>query len=369
MNYINIHVLTESVGLQVFDRWYAYRQSQNAEDGYRSDVEITFGEPTKNCVNVAYAYMPEEWVNPHDYDLILYENCSEGLEVATEEIRGGIIQGAAYFLSGAYTSTRQRFHGDIIPWSLCHGLFLDRHTRGFYPGFYDRTRRLPRSRHAMWYINGQRRTWRQFALETIKNKVPDLIVRDTISQEIWPTELSLFESNEDTKFRLYLDDGDMPLEQIDYYSSALPMGINQKFGTISRGWFVMPEYYNYYCTVFPESTWMNSEIQPNEKFFKCCLARSIPFPLGGADTHALYNFYGFETAWNLLPAELREFDSVLDHITRYRKIAEAIEWLDKNPDIFVSVHADQIREKNYTRLFEPSFDITTMEALDRIFRL
>ena len=369
MNYINIHVLKESVGLQVFDRWYAYRHRQRADSGYQSNIEITFGEPAKNCINVAYAYMPDSWVNPHDYDIIIYENCSEGLEVATEEIRGGVIQPMGYFLCGAYTSVKQRFHSDIIPWSLCHGLFLDRHVRPFYPGFYDRERRIMTNRKPLWYINGQRRTWRQLLLETILQRVPDLKVHDSISQDVWVTGKSFFESDEDTKFRLYLDDGLGIDQTTDYYSSAIPIGINQKFGTIARGWFVMPEYYEYHCTVYPESTWMNNEIQPNEKFFKCCLARSIPFPVGGAETHALYSYYGFKTAWHLLPDDLQDFDFDLDHISRYRTIARAVEWFVNNPDVFQSTPAQHIREQNYARLFEPSFDLTTMETLDRIFKL
>lgn len=366
MKNFNIDVITESVGLQVFDRWYAYRQSLNKNNNYQSDVSITYGKSRSDAINIAYSYMPEDWVNPHDYDFIFYENCSEGLEVATEEIRGGIIQGSAYFLCGAYTTNSHRFNDSIIPWSLCHGLFLDRHLRCFNPGFYDRTEQIKQNKKTIWFINGQQRSWRQLILSEIQKILPNLKVQSSISQEVWPTEQSFFESDDDTKLRLYLDDGYEPQETIDYYSSAIPIGIDQKFGTIARGWFVMPEYYEYHCTVFPESTWMNDEIQPNEKFFKCCLAKTIPFPIGGASVNQLYNYFGFETAWNLLPESLQTFDSQLDHIKRYKKVAQAISWLYTHPDVFQSEQAKQIQMKNYTRLFEPSFDLQTMRVLDKV---
>lgn len=367
MKHFNIDVLRESVGLQVFDRYYAYRQSCNADNNYQSDIKITFGKPRDHVTNIAYCYMPTDWVNPYDYDFIFYENCSEGLEVSTDEIRSGIIAGSSYFLCGAYTTQSHRFNNSIIPWSLCHGLFLDRHNRCFYPGFYDRDNaKTDHSRKPIWFINGQQRTWRKMVLDEIQLCVPKLTVYNAISDEVWPTEQSLFESDDDTKLRLYLDDGHKPTTPTDYYSSAMSIGIDQKFGTIARGWFVMPEYYEYHCTVFPESTWLNDEIQPNEKFFKCCLAKTIPFPIGGASVNRLYNQFGFETAWNLLPESLQTFDSQLDHIKRYKQIALAVAWLYANPDVFFTEAAEQIKQKNYTRLFEPSFDLQTMRILDTI---
>lgn len=366
MKRIQVDIIKDSVGTQVFDRYYAWRQSQNRHDNYHSDVRIEFGKPRSGCINVAYAYMPDDWVNPHDYDFIFYENCSEGLEVATEEIRGGVIQPMGYFLCGAYTSAKQRFHGDIIPWSLCHSLFVDRHVRPFNPGFYDRTTAVPRTKN-LWYINGQRRAHRQLLLEKVLSLTPHLEVHDSINKEVWPLDQSFFESDEDTKLRLYVHSDYTPNETLDYYSSAVPIGINQKFGTIAKGWFVMPQYYEHRCTIYPESGWLNHQIQPNEKFFKCCLAGTIPFPIGGAETNLLYNQFGFKTAWNLLPSEHTDFDQCLDHIERYQQIAKAVAWLDQNPEVFESDQAQQIVDQNYTRLFEPSFDLITMQHLDRLF--
>ena len=369
LNHLNITVHSKSVGLQVFDKYYAYRQSCNAHRNYQSDVTVTFGNPINGACNLLYAYMPADPVDTTNHDLVFYENCSEGLEVATQQIYHSIQSDPSqYLLCGAYLDKNHRDYNKIVPWSLCHALFIDRYTRGFYPAYFDRAQHKVYQRDPIWYINGQRRAWRHQALQEIVKTVPRLPVRDSISQQVWPVEQCFFETSEDTQARLQLNsDITTPEETLTYYADAVPIGIDQKFGTIAPGWFVLPEYYQYYCTVFPESNWINNQIQPNEKFFKCCVAETIPMPVGGAHINRLYQQLGYQTAWNLLPAELQQYDQELDHLKRYSIIADAVQWLANNPGVFRTRAASRIRHNNKLNVFESTVDLNTMHRLDEIF--
>ena len=65
----------------------------------------------------------------------------------------------------------------------------------------------------------------------------------------------------------------------------------------------------------------------------CFISGSITMPVAGSIVNFLYNSVGFYTAWNLLPAELQEFDSESDHQRRYKGLVEAIDWLWNNRDV------------------------------------
>ena len=99
---------------------------------------------------------------------------------------------------------------------------------------------------------------------------------------------------------------------------------------------MLPEYFENSCIIYPETTWQNNELTITEKTLKCCFAGSLPFPVGGSNINIMLNDMGFYTAWNLLPRKLREFDSILDHNIRYKKMVDAIKWLIDNPYVFQS---------------------------------
>jgi hypothetical protein len=71
MKKIRIHKFSNSIGLQLFDRYYAYRQAVNAAHKYQSDVIIEYGPPTSDAVNIAFSSMPKrKFCNFDDYDLV-----------------------------------------------------------------------------------------------------------------------------------------------------------------------------------------------------------------------------------------------------------------------------------------------------------
>jgi hypothetical protein len=177
------------------------------------------------------------------------------------------------------------------------------------------TNRAVDAKHDMIFINGQNRPHRQFMINLLRSTVGSAV---TVRQNtyIGTTELkeSFFETHEDTKFRHYvnancstLDTVDQETDLIDHYS--VNVGIDQKFGQISPAHFVIDEYYHHHCVIFPESTWLNDEVCITEKLQKCVVARTIPWPIAGANTDVLYKQLGYQTAWNLLPDQLQSYNS------------------------------------------------------------
>jgi hypothetical protein len=116
-------------------------------------------------------------------------------------------------------------------------------------------------------------------------------------------------------------------------------GIDGKFGQWPPGYMLMPLYFEHSCVIFPESTWQNDELAITEKILKCFFAGAIPWPIGGSNLNHLYNHAGFQTAWNLLPAEHQAFDAERNHFRRYHAVVDAIKWLEKNPEVMYTEQA------------------------------
>ena len=140
---------------------------------------------------------------------------------------------------------------------------------------------------------------------------------------------------------------DNSIPEPDHYYDLCPtIGIDGKFGKIAPGYFIMPEYFEYACVIFPESTWQNNELAITEKALKCFYTGSLPFPIGGANVNQLYNDIGFYTAWNLLPDNLKQFDQITDHVTRYQQAVVAVDWLNSNYAVFKSDQARSLINQN-----------------------
>ena len=100
-----------------------------------------------------------------------------------------------------------------------------------------------------------------------------------------------------------------------------------------------------------------------EKIFKCCIARSFPLPISGAFVNQMYRDLGIYTAWNLLPDELKIYDSMLDHQTRSDQMAQAVAWLNDHPDIYQSQQAQKYLDLNYLNFFTKKFSLETTTKL------
>ena len=360
---------TGHVGLQVFDRYYAYKQSQNRLT-YQPDIIIKFGPPESDALNIAFASMPEaKFCNLDDYDFVFVENAGEPLETVTPYIVEALKSDNVYFICGAFVTTDHPLADKIIPYNHNIRFFHDCATRGFYPQYYQRAQQTYTPVKDMLYINGVNRTCRNYFMNLLdQNNLAD--IRSSLSTQLRETMYCFFEDSYDQKFREFLNNLYLSGEVSDYkyYDNSIKVGIDQKFGEVPPGYFLLDEYYQYHCIIFPESSWINNQHFATEKIYKCFVSGAIPFPIGGAKTHQLYNNYGYQTAWNLLPKDLQKFDDELDHCIRYEQIIQAIEWVKVNPNVFTSDKANQLRQQNQINFYKNTIDMITVQRLDSVLR-
>ena len=202
-------------------------------------------------------------------------------------------------------------------------------------------------------------------MSRLSKHIPDLTVKSAISNVIHETNDCFFESNEDRKFREWLNDH-YPITRnarTSYYDDSISCGIDNKMGNIPPGYFMLDEYYNHNCVIFPESSWINHEFCITEKIIKCFYARTFPLPVAGSHVNQLYKNLGFYTAWNLLPDDLQKYDSIDDHILRYEQICIAIKYFNNNPEVFETEQAKRYIDLNQINMLTYKFNLITATKL------
>ena len=375
---INITTRATSPGTQIFDILYAYRQSLNNQQGlaskYSSDWLITIGEvDTTADLNILFDHMPDTSTDLDSYDLVFLCNNGEPLRVATPCIAELVKLDKVYLVANSYLDQSHPLFNKVIWFTHNFNTCKDYWTRYFYP---QRFENLQRSKHArlgnIIAINGLNRANRHHFFKMLKEQCPELPMICNIGETVTKLLDSQWESVEDQQFRDSVNNhyvNKIPsARQVsdNYYSNIITVGINNKFGDIPPGYFIMPAYFEYACVVFPETTWQNNDLAITEKALKCFYARSLPFPIGGARTNQLYNELEFFTAWNLLPEELKQFDNVLDHNQRYHLAAQAVDWLYKNPQVFQSDLAKTMVEHNRNNFIDGKYDLIVAQSLEKI---
>jgi hypothetical protein len=371
---INITVKTDSVGMQIFDAWYAFLQSLNS-DNYCAPLEITIDAPYQvGDLNILYDNMPVNFLaqNLTKYDFIFFCNSVEPLEVATKTMVDLLDQNNVYLLTNSYlTESHPLFHKVIwFPINLI--MCRDYWTRHFYPQYYENIKnRSINRKEELIAINGSVRTNRHYFFTLLQQHVPDIPQWSRISTVVHKLNDAHWESTEDTQFRNWVNERyqDTSIPQPDhYYDSSVTIGIDGRFGQVVPGYFVMPEYFEYSCVIFPESTWQNNELAMTEKALKCFYAGSLPFPIAGANVNQLYNKIGFYTAWNLLPKDMQMFDSILDHKIRYQQAAKAIQWLKNNAEVFGGPLFKEMTDANKIKFLTCDCDHIAISNFDQLLQ-
>ena len=180
----------------------------------------------------------------------------------------------------------------------------------------------------------------------------------------------MFESPQDSLFRDQVNDLYEEVivrnQETDYYIKMIQCGIDQKFGSWPLGYDILPEYFEYGCVIFPESTWTNDEVAITEKILKCCFAGSLPWPVGGSNINKMYKDLGFYTAWNLLPEEHQKFDQEKDHMLRYQGLAAATAWLSANKEVLVDDRAKGMLQSNLINMLTCSLDVQAVQKFDKL---
>lgn len=356
---INIDHVGESVLLHVFDFVQAYRQSRNAS--YQSDWTFTFND-TSSRADVKILFLeifdvvPE--VDLDHYDIIMLSNHSEPLHVFDSKFVTLLQHDKTYIMANAYLDSDHVLH-DRVLWTPLPVFLIctDYWSRPYYPQLYGHhAAQTSKRSHTITMINGQNRAYRKYFLDQLISHAPQVNFVNNFSS-IGRLKTAQWETDEDRDFREYVNalyEGQYVRNSAtknQYLEQSVEVGIGGKFGSVHPGFFILPQYYQSACVIFPESGWQNDELNMTEKAAKCWLAGSVPWPIGGRNIHRLYNSLGFGTAWNLLPDDLRIFDQEKNHSTRYQLIVQAVKWLCDNPQVFDSAACQELVRRNRDLFF------------------
>jgi hypothetical protein len=378
MKQINVQVDSDDIGIQIFDALHAYRQSLNNSNcgggfaSYTSDWDIRFTSYDDTAdLNILYMGMPPSGINKDSivmFDIVLLGNAAEPITATSDGINELLYSMPnVHLVCNSYIDRMHMLHGKIIHFPFVLMNHRDHFCRQWYPQLYEINAYKKIIRNpSMCAISGENRTWRHHFFKSLDYRI---YRAGCFSNAITATNHSFFETDDDTIFRNAI--GNMYRDEItvwgegdstnNYYDDSVSVGINGKFGRIPPGYFFMPEYFAHSCIVYAESTWQNNELVITEKTIKCLMAGSIPFPVGGVNTHKLCNELGIYTAYNLLPAALQRFDDEINHWKRYQQMHYAIEWLLINKSIFKSDRFDELVTINKDNLLSCSIDITAIK--------
>jgi hypothetical protein len=366
---INITTKRCSIGIQLFDALYGFIQSLDKLN-YLPPVDIKVDAPYSSAdLNILCDFMPVDCTEQEltKYDLIFFCNGGEPLTGSTETMGKLINQENVYLITNSYLTELHPLRHKVV-W-FPHNIMTcrDYWTRHFYPQYYENIEnRSINRKFELIAINGSVRSNRYYFFNLLQTQIPSVLQLSRIGTTVHKLNDSQWESAEDTKFRDWINGQyrDNSIQEPDqYYNKRVKFGIDEKFGDITPGYFVMPEYFEYACVVFPEATWQNDELAITEKAIKCFYAGSLPFPIGGANINRLYNDIGFYTAWNLLPDELKLFDQNTDHTSRYQQAVDAVGWLDANRSVFESQQFEYMANQNRANFLTCDCDYVSVSRL------
>lgn len=376
MIHINFNVQEYTTGFQLIDALYAFYQSQS-ESGtvpYRFSTTTSY-DPAADF-NVLCLYMPDQTYDGLDrYDMILVNNSCEPLLVSTPTMHEWILtKSNCYFISNSFLSTDHRYFDKVIWWPDNVMEVGNLWTQHFYPTLYQNLSRVNSEKTSdIIYINGRNDAWRNHVISLLEEHDSSIKIRSGLGHNIYKVNDSQFESSEDQDFRDWVNEKyDSTVEKENftenYYNKSTEAGIDGKFGSIPPGYFILDEYFIYRCVIFPESTWQNSEVAITEKTLKCFYAKSIPWPVGGANINKLYNDIGFFTAWNLLPDHMQQWDSIESHRERHLQMVQAMIWLEQNTHVLRSDEAKQMVNSNFEKFLLCQTDLTSVERFSKLIQ-
>ena len=373
---ILIRTLSQGIGLHLIDAWNAYVQHLN---NYSNDIEYILKDISDNTkfddcdLSILFDYMGNrittDMIKAHD--IVLICNGGEPVLVGSPLMKELLTHENVFLIANAYLTQDHELKNKVIWFPHNIQTCRDYWTQHFYPQYFDlQSWKTNKKINSLFYINGANRPHRQLFIDYLQKLNLDIKVQNSFTSHISKLYDSQWESDEDTKFRDWVNEQYNTIQHeqyVDsYYVNSHTIGIHNKFGKIPPGYFHLPLYFENFCVIFPETSWQNNELCITEKSLKCFYAETLPMPVGGAKLNQLYNDVGFSTAWNLLPHEFQQFDSILDHQLRYFKLSQAVEWLYTNPQVFVSEQYTKMIEKNKINFLTSGCNYRSVINFDRI---
>jgi len=369
MSNVNVVILKEDIGIQMFDGLYAYLKSKN------TNIKLVITEsfdPTAD-VNIFYTSMPAERVDVDKFDIVLLSNAGEATNIATDVIRDQLSNKNTYLITNAFLDKSHKLYNKVLCWPDAFTQTKNYWCLPFYNFYFENNiNKTECSRkNTVAQIQGANRTVRHNFFKSLKD-MKSINNIGKLDNTLINTTPGYFESNEDEKFRKELEKLHPEVydtfnnEDYVYYEEVECHGIDGQFGRIPPGYKVLKEYFETSCVVYPETSWKNSELAITEKGLKCFYAECLPFPIGGAYTNKIYNDLGFYTAYNLLPETLQKFDSELDHFKRHSMALKGLRYLCNNLDIFGSKEFKQYTTSNKINFHTKSVEFNGIEKLHEV---
>lgn len=379
---ILISNLSKGVGHQILDGWHAYQQHLQRDNNYVLDTNYQLADNTSEFnktdynISILLCYFKQakqiDQKLLNQFDLILICNGGEPLSVGHPEVKELVENNChVYVIANSLLTPDHKMYDKTI-WFPSDVLNCQTYwTKYFYPQYFDLYYLDKLQQDKMFYfINGENRANRQFFMNICNELNLNLPTKNVWSKTVVEVADSQWESTQDTEFKNFVN-GLYTVVLIEnsnniYYNSSINVGIDNAFGKIAPGYFPLPLYFETYCVIFPESGWQNNELNITEKSLKCFYAGSLPFPIAGANVNQLYNQVGFYTAWNLLPKDMQKFDTILDHVTRYREIAKSIQWLKNNPEVFTSSLFKEMTNSNKIKFLTCDCNYIAIDKFDQL---
>lgn len=372
----------QGIGHQILDAWHAYQQHKNSASNYVFNAQYQETQqicgPDSDDYDLSILLLSVKQQNKFpehllaSYDLILMCNGGETLQVGSPTVKDWLSRYSnTYLISNSYLAQGHAMSDKNIWFPHNIQTCRDYWTRHFYPQYFENREygQLPRKK-VLEFINGQTRANRKYFIDLLLQANADIPIRNSLGTRVVEVADSQWESPQDTAFKTYANNlYTTVLDQANdysYYDNTPTIGINNQFGLVLPGYFVLPLYFETWCVVFPEAGWQNNELNVTEKAIKCFYAGSLPFPIGGANINKLYNEIGFSTAWNLLPPDLQKFDSEVDHALRYQGMVSCVSWLADNAQVFESALAQDMITKNKINFLTCDADYRAIVKFDTV---
>jgi len=384
MNPLNVYTVSGYTGIhgtQIWEYFYSYKQSQSYPNSPSIDIdfiELELQNLTKlptNALNILQLGMPSlyssnilEEIEHLEFDLILLDNMFENLGVASDELLTQVRKRKnTFMIVGSFVHPEHHLYDKCITlsedWLTCRELYTNPKVFVSYDIVNSNTK--PNN---LLYIGGELRTYRKFIIDLMHtNSIP--VMQNT--HNIVSTKNTILGSQDDQEFadvcnELYnvisVHEDNKFYNEIGIGLPCRPFGKGQT--TIS--YLLMPEYNTYKCILYSEASFINNEVFPTEKTWKCVISNAHWIMFAGRNAYKLMADFGIHSILELTPGGI-DFDNIINHADRFKKQIESVKYLDEHPEIFDTDEASEILELNYNEFLTGNkFMMPLMNKLNKI---
>jgi hypothetical protein len=365
---INISTLDgDSYPLHIWDYYYSLKQYLSFPNNPTIDIQIEKIDNFERKGDITILHMRN-----HDdksialyvdkFDIIIIDNNMEPTSVSSQHIVDAMkLYPNVYFLCASFVSDDFPMSEKVITFSNDWVNTLDLFTNPMMPPKHA-IKNAP-NRKGISYVGGQLRSYRKYILDNLPSvgikKIQNATTVVTTNDVYLDTDAQQFI---DYCNELYNVCGDNVVDDIGnpFYKSVLH-GIDGKrrSGNTLIGYYALEEYTTNNCIIYPETSFMNYEVLPTEKTFKCVACKTHWVMFAGAGSYAIMKEYGFDSILSLVPNGL-DFDKIKNHQERIDAQMNAIEYLVNTPSIFDTDEAMCILENNYENYFMSNLAMVNM---------